>query len=288
MLLVNGEVLDINGEKEIEKLVKKYKEELEEIGFPVSFKFPDKYFIRLRTGELQTPGTKSFTTRINTNTERGAEELVYCQRYWFDNDGNMLRHPNKIRINTTLTVEEKDWDLAVFLRYFYPHYGMNYELNNEKEKAKVKFDKESIETEVRTYIYSPASKKVSEEKYRQIALAMGVVNDNFMQLQNSLWDAVKEAEKKTKQGYQQFLDIVKKTSLLTVRSNVQKAIKANIIKKFPEQNQIWAYVDEGGTAGNMICRYKDPNDAVTDIVNHFNRVKKSYEEFLKLLGDDTA
>ena len=289
MLLVNGEAINLNGEREIEKLVKKYKKELDEIGFPVMFKFKDHLYTRTGTGELQFPGTKSFTTRINLSTpERGAEEMIYCKRHWNDNDGNILRYPNKVKLKQSLSIEEGDWELAVFLKYFYPHYGVDYDLFDSRVKAKATFDKEALETKVRTFIFSPSSKKISEAKYKKLAWSFGAKADTFMELQNNLWAIIKDKETRTGKGYQQFIKAADDPTTYTIRPNVQTAIAQKLIKKFPTKNNAWAYLDEAGEYGEAIMKYKDPNNAEAELVSYLEENNNEYNTLLGKLGSDAV
>lgn len=289
MLLVNGEVIDLSGRKAIEKEIAKKKKELEdELGWPVVFRFPEKFFVKLSNGQIQTPGAKRLATKINFHGEKGSMEMIYCKRYWNDANDNIARFPNKIVMDRTLIVNEKDWDLAVFLRYYYPQYGNKYEVVNQKKIESNRFELNLFETKARNYIHTSEEAGITEDNLRILALAYGIDNDDIIAIKNNLWDAVQIDQHKTKQGYTRFLDLIEREDLITIRANVQKAIKLDIIRDYKANKQAWAYRADKDAMGKVIMRYKDANNAIGELVSFLNSKNKAYKELLGILSNDSV
>lgn len=286
MLLINGEMLNINSKSAVASQISKYKKELEKIGYPITFKFPQKYFRKLKSGETQSPCAKRLATKINFNGDRGAEEIIYCKRFWNDSNENLVTYPNKIVLNQFLVVEEKDWDLAVYLNYFYPHKDRSYVLFDPKAIERKRHEQELRETKVRAYIHTPDMMGLKDNQVKSLALAYGIIDQEMATLKNRLWDAVKMQEGKTKDGFADFLDLVEKKELLNMRANVQKAIALDIIRKFEDKAKTWAYPNEKGGVGSAIMKYVNPEAAFGELIAHFSTEAKDYEALLSVLGKD--
>ena len=285
MLLRQGEKIDYKDKKDDLVLeILAYKSALEKIGFPITFRFPDKLFTTTGEGKIESPGAKRLATSIIHNGPNGSEEISYCEKYHFDDAQNIVRTPYKIVIDKTLVIQKKDWDLAVYLRYFYPHYGYNYELVDDKKINENKFEEDRQETKVRTYIHTPELYDFTIERLERVASACGITEKNTQTLKNRLWDYIKNEQDLHGRGYQEFMKLIEEEKFLSIKINVQRAIDNEIIKNFSEDSS-WSFVVNGGK-GSVICRYNVPDNAVGELVEHYSKAtnKKQLTRLINLLG----
>jgi hypothetical protein len=287
MLLVNGEIVDLSGRQPIEKEIAKYKKDLEnEVGWPIVFRFPENLFVKLSNGTIQTPGPKRFATKINFHGDKGTMEMMYCKRYWQDPNDNLAHYPNKIIMDRTLIVNEEDWDLAVFLRYYYPQYGYKYELVNQKKIESNKFELSLAETKVRNYIHTSEDAGISESDLRSMALSYGIDSEDIMTLKNNLWETVKSDQLRTSEGYSRFLNLVGDDKLVAIKSMIHKAVGLNIIHDYKEKKKTWAYSTEDDVMGKAIMRYKDSNNSMGELANFLIENDKACKELTGMIPEN--
>lgn len=288
MILVNGEILKINDKTSpLATEIRKHRDYLKkEIGFPVVFRFPDKYFKKTEDGQIETPGAKRYTTKLNFHGERGSEEIIYCARYWRDANDNIVHYPHHVIIDKTLIVQEKDWDLAVFMRFFNNEHGKSYELIDNKAKHAKKIKNRKLQARVQSIINTPDEVGFSLEKLRIVALGYGISSENNDEMQNMLWDQVYAEQIKSKKGFRNFLNTVEQNDLLLIKANLHKAISSNLIKNYSGHKQTWSYVKADGEMGAAIMRYKTEVNAVMELAEYYQHDKKAFQQLIELLGSD--
>ncbi len=284
MLLIDGEKADLKGKSSSEKQIAAYKLKLDkEYGWPVVFKFPDKLFKQTSNGSTESPCAKRISPRIPFNSENGAEEIIYCKRYWHDANKDIVMFPNKIVIDKILTVKEEDWDLAVYLAFFSKSIGRSYVILNAKKDAEDKHQLYLQETKVRSYIHTPEEKGLSEDALRRIAYSYGIDAHNIQIVQNSLWEAVRKLQLKSKTSYKDFLNLLVDNERIDLKANIHIAIKQELIKDFEDQSQTWAFVGKKGELGRVITRYK--SNALEELEDYLVKNNKEYKNLCNTMGD---
>lgn len=289
MLLVRGEAVNYKDTKDpYVILINKYRKLLEKQGAPWIFKFDDRLFKTTENGQIETPGAKRLATSVVFSDENGSEEITYCRRYWFDKEGMLKKEPNKIIIDKTLHVSKNDWDLAVYLRYFYPNYGYSFKLVDEKAKNEATISNAILETKVRTYIHTPDLVDFSEAKLRSIAGAYGIYDKQLSAVQNLLWDTVKNEQELHGRGFFEFERLVEQESYLNIKTNVVKAINKDIIRNYTDDSS-WSYVTAEGK-GAAIVQYTNPANALGELLDHLSlkRNKNVLSRLVTLLGADAV
>ena len=317
MLLIDGQKADINGNSPFEKDLAKKKQLLTDTyGWPVVFEFPKSLFKKTITGSTESPCAKRLSPRIPFNSENGAEEIIYCKRFWKDSNENIVMFPNKIVIDKVLSVSIKDWDLAVYLAFFSPSIGRAFVILNKKKTAsdlnKLNRDRRDItnfifaskaiekEFEIidgveKEYVkidgviskgkkFRKVVSEIADDPVNRIAVSYGIHSDNFQVLQNKLLEAVEKENSTTKEGFSTFLAIIKDEKKIAINANIHLAIKENLIRSFPDKGMIWSYLDHEAFPADLIMRYKvNPLRELSDFLNANSNV---YGDLCLRLGDN--
>lgn len=207
------------------------------------------------------PNSISTPFYVSKKTKSGTETWRYFDHEQQLENGVKKYTPTHMHLTGSQVITENDKELAFWLINASPflqggeNYNSNkvakYAIENLISDADIRAAKKEEEAEINALIYSKIG--LPEEKLRLIASAMFIDGVEEMTLSMVRLAVEHEISRDKLDGVRKFRELSNAEQVLTVRSNIQRAIDANIIK-YNKPTKEWQWVMGQGKKNELITK----------------------------------